>query len=434
MKANSFPIGRVLIIGVELFALIMINLMCYFVFWNSSNNNSNNPYAITERSYEAYPVFSGYVSKIEVRNTLSDIIEAEEGGWQASSDNYAAADYVEIGVERLNSARIEVSNVSGSRWFEAGPMTYVYDSVCDNCGNIKISKNQKVNFVYDERDSDYYTNVIAIKGSANPFAGGLLWFMIIPSVLILVFSIVLMNAVVKKKADGEKRHNGAIAVSVVMIVLSAIFAFGVFGVGTYLKKASQTTYRVRAHAPVIYIYGNTDEYVNLKLDLNGDLTCTYPEYDPDEGWTVSATPDGILTDRNGDDYRFLFWEADLDMDYDLDHGFCIRGCDTEAFLDDALEKLGMNDQESADFKGYWLPFMENNEYNVITFQTDAYTDAAKLVFDTEPDVEIRVNMLWYASDEYVEIQPQELSGMNPALSERHGLVVSEWGGEVIPKP
>ena len=203
--------------------------------------------------------------------------------------------------------------------------------------------------------------------------------------------------------------------------LSVLFVAGFY---SYLKRARATRSTIRAHAPVIYIYDESDEYINLQLELNGELTCTYPEYDPEEGWTVNASPDGTMTDLNGDTYRFLFWEADLDMDYDLRYGYCVKGSDTEAFLEDALATLGLNETEASDFMGFWLPLMENNPY----------MDAAELVLDKEPDVEIRVNMLWYASDEFVDIEPQELNGLNPSLNERHGLVVSEWGGEVITKP
>ena len=167
------------------------------------------------------------------------------------------------------------------------------------------------------------------------------------------------------------------------------------------------------------------------LDIKGDLTMTYPKYNESEGWNVTAKPDGMLTDISGDSYRFLYWEADLDMDYDLSKGFCVKGSDTKAFLEKALKELGMNNVEASDFMAYWLPVMTQNEYNVITFQTTAYTDAAKLNVSPAPDVVVRINMLWYSSDEFVDIAPQDLTGINPAVADRHGLVLVEWGGEAI---
>ena len=70
--------------------------------------------------------------------------------------------------------------------------------------------------------------------------------------------------------------------------------------------------------------------------------------------------------------------------------------------------------------------MENNPYNVISFQTDAYTDAAQLNVSPAPDSVIRVFMTWYASDEAVDVPAQELTA--PA---RTGFTAVEWGGQMI---
>ncbi|MBQ7275597.1 MAG: hypothetical protein IJR15_09080 [Clostridiales bacterium] len=75
--------------------------------------------------------------------------------------------------------------------------------------------------------------------------------------------------------------------------------------------------------------------------------------------------------------------------------------------------------------------MEGNNYNVITFQTTAFDEAAKLNITPVPDVLVRVNMLWFPSDDYVEIEPQNLMQMSVPLSERHGFTAVEWGGEML---
>ncbi|MBR3141558.1 MAG: hypothetical protein IKF09_00250 [Clostridiales bacterium] len=71
--------------------------------------------------------------------------------------------------------------------------------------------------------------------------------------------------------------------------------------------------------------------------------------------------------------------------------------------------------------------MEQNKYNVITFQTAAYEDVSGLIISPEPDTVIRVNMLWYPVNKPVEIESQDLSAINPAI--REGFTVVEWGGE-----
>ena len=67
--------------------------------------------------------------------------------------------------------------------------------------------------------------------------------------------------------------------------------------------------------------------------------------------------------------------------------------------------------------------MQDKPYNVISFQTNCYTDNAKLTITPKPDSMIRVFMAWYPSQEYVSIEKQEL--ITPS---RQGFTVVEWGG------
>ena len=176
-----------------------------------------------------------------------------------------------------------------------------------------------------------------------------------------------------------------------------------------------------AYKPVIYLYPETEMPVTVRLALDGRLTCTYPTYD--DGWTVTASPDGTLRDEAGQTYNYLYWEGETCATYDLTSGFCVRGADTAAFLEDALERLGLTRREANEFIVYWLPQMQENPYNLIAFQTDAYTDAAQLSIAPSPDTLIRVFMTWRATDVPVTLPEQELSA--PV---RHGFTVVEWGG------
>ena len=62
----------------------------------------------------------------------------------------------------------------------------------------------------------------------------------------------------------------------------------------------------------------------------------------------------------------------------------MAGEDTAAFLEDALSQLGLTRQEANEFIVYWLPQMEENPYNLIAFQREAYTEAAKLTLEPAP--------------------------------------------------
>lgn len=176
-----------------------------------------------------------------------------------------------------------------------------------------------------------------------------------------------------------------------------------------------------AYKPVIYLYPEQETKVSIRLDLNGKLTCTYPVYK--DGWIVTALPDGTLTDTDGQVYNYLYWEGETYTNYDLSKGFCVKGEDTAEFLETALKKLGLNRREANEFIVYWLPLMQNNPYNIISFQTDTYTDSTKLDIDPSPDTLIRVFMAWQSADFYIELEEQPLFA-----PERNGFTVVEWGG------
>nr|WP_325232697.1 hypothetical protein [uncultured Oscillibacter sp.] len=173
--------------------------------------------------------------------------------------------------------------------------------------------------------------------------------------------------------------------------------------------------------PVIYLYPEKETEVSVRLDYDGALTCAYPAYDG--AWTVTAAPDGTLTDEAGQTYNYLYWEGAAQTEYDFSQGFCVPGADTAAFLEDALSRLGLTRREANEFIVYWLPRMEPSPYNLIAFQADAYTDHARLTVTPEPDSLLRVFMAWKPLEAPMDLPAQEL----PAF-ERTGFTVVEWGG------
>ena len=176
--------------------------------------------------------------------------------------------------------------------------------------------------------------------------------------------------------------------------------------------------------PVIYLYPEAEAAVTVQLDYDGQLTCTYPAYG--DGWTVTARPDGTLTDGSGQTYNYLYWEGVDHAECDFSQGFCVPGGETAAFLEDALARLGLTRREANEFIVYWLPRMEQNPYNLISFQTDAYTDHARLTITPEPDSVLWAFMAWKPLEAPVELPAQDL----PVFS-RSGFAVVEWGGSEV---
>ena len=179
--------------------------------------------------------------------------------------------------------------------------------------------------------------------------------------------------------------------------------------------------------PVIYLYPKQETTVSVQLAYDGELTCTYPAYE--DGWTVTAQPDGTLTAADGKQYSYLFWEGKTDTTYDMSKGFVVKGEDTAEFLQDKLALLGLTPREYNEFIVYWLPKMQDNPYNLITFQTDAYTEHARLDILPQPDSVLRVFMVYQPLEQPIDIAPQALHG-----TVRDGFTVVEWGGTELGKP
>lgn len=180
-----------------------------------------------------------------------------------------------------------------------------------------------------------------------------------------------------------------------------------------------------AEKPVIYLYPEQAQEVSVRLDYDGRLMDTIPAYG--DGWKVTAWPDGRLVNHSdGQEYPYLFWEGEDRTEYNMTRGFVVPGSGTEAFLREKLELLGLRQKEYEEFIGYWLPRMEDNPYNLITFQKEAYEAAAGLLISPEPDSVLRVFMVYTPLKEPVRVEEPELDGFA-----RRGFTVVEWGGKEI---
>lgn len=177
--------------------------------------------------------------------------------------------------------------------------------------------------------------------------------------------------------------------------------------------------------PVIYLYPESEKVIEVKLDYEGTIKYTYPQYI--EGWRVKATPEGTLTNmEDNKEYSYLFWEGVSHAKWNLDRGFVIKGKDTADFLQETLSKMGLLPKEYNEFIVYWLPRIQNNKYNLIYFAGEDYTKRARLKISPKPDSILRVFMIVKSLDKYINIKKQEIRPF-----ERKGFTVIEWGGTEI---
>ena len=179
--------------------------------------------------------------------------------------------------------------------------------------------------------------------------------------------------------------------------------------------------------PVLYLYpeAKTEVQVKIKLADTVRFGCTYPAYQ--DGWQVTAMPDGTLINRaDGLEYSYLFWDLLGSANYDFSSGFVVKGEDTAAFLQKTLAKIGLTPREANEFIVYWLPKMQNNAYNLISFQTAAYTDSVQLDITPQPDSLLRVFMAYRKLDKPVSVPEQTITPF-----ERRGFAAVEWGGAEV---
>lgn len=206
-----------------------------------------------------------------------------------------------------------------------------------------------------------------------------------------------------------------------IIILLVILAFFLFKDGINMVK------KEAVKKPVIYLYPEDEKVVMVKLQYDGELICTYPEYK--NGWKVIAKPDGTLINiEDNMEYSYLFWEGNSRKDFwnDISEGFVVKGEDTKDFLQKKLSEIGLIPKEYNEFIVYWLPYMQDNEYNLIHFASGRYEKLAKLDITPTPDSILRVFMVFKKLDKYVHIEEQTFPEFK-----REGFTIVEWGGTEI---
>ena len=183
---------------------------------------------------------------------------------------------------------------------------------------------------------------------------------------------------------------------------------------------------IKSFKPIIYIYPEKENNVNVKLGNKEKLTCTYPKYENE--WNVHAKPNGDLIDLKSNRKLYaLYWEGLNTNKQNFKEGFIVGGEKTIEFLEEKLEFLGLNEREAEEFIVYWLPQMEHNKYNYVRFETiDEINENMPLEIEPKPETLIRVNMVFKPLRKPIEIKEQVLSRVI-----RKGYTVVEWGGTKI---
>ena len=182
--------------------------------------------------------------------------------------------------------------------------------------------------------------------------------------------------------------------------------------------------------PVIYLYSKEEKNVNVSLGKPEDITASYPAY-PEGGWNVTVHPDGSMTDTaSGRALYSLYWEGEARDADDFTTGFAVEGKDTAAFLEEKLAYLGLTEREAEEFIIYWLPVMQENDWNLIRFVPEEEINACMpLTLTPAADRVLRIWMEFTPLEEKPEgVEEQELVQVNRAELEETDFCAVEWGG------
>ncbi|MBI4991398.1 hypothetical protein HZB96_04880 [Candidatus Gottesmanbacteria bacterium] len=127
--------------------------------------------------------------------------------------------------------------------------------------------------------------------------------------------------------------------------------------------------------PAVYLYPEKETEVNVKVNPQGKLTGSIPEYDPQNGWNVKAYPNGRIktntprgwqaerseamtppmVEESERTYPYLFYEADLKEGYKPQEGWVVEKESIKYQVSSIMQKIGFNTKEISDFLDYWLP-------------------------------------------------------------------------------
>lgn len=197
----------------------------------------------------------------------------------------------------------------------------------------------------------------------------------------------------------------------------------------YNVYVEQATIEVISDKPVIYLYPEKKEQVNIELAVEGEVTFTYPAYN--NGWNVVAHPDGTI-ESNGRSFNYLFWEGKQEIftkDIDFSEGFITSKDDIIDFVQQKLNEAGFTSQERADFITYWVPRMLSYDLLFIQFvQNEDCNRFATLDITPKPTSISRFYMIWTPIDEGFKLNEQIIQ---PII--RDGFTVLEWGGQQLKK-
>ena len=239
----------------------------------------------------------------------------------------------------------------------------------------------------------------------------------------------------EKKLEEKTKNKNSNKIKIALIIIIVLLLITAIGIIFYQRlKSARNNYNRSLYdgcdvcdKPIIYLYPKEEAKVSVNLEYSNKITCSYPKYV--DGWNVLAKPNGDLVDlKSNRNLYALYYESKNKKEYNVtDEGFVVKREDTVKFLEEKLAILGLNDREAEEFIIYWLPKLQENEYNYIRFASmDEINENMPLEFSQQPDTLIRILMTYKGLNAPIQVKEQNLEKI-----ERKGFIAVEWGGSEI---
>lgn len=190
-------------------------------------------------------------------------------------------------------------------------------------------------------------------------------------------------------------------------------------VDVYKKMCAEDVHEpIPVKKPAVYLYPREQMNVSVKVNVNGKLTYTDPEYNT--GWNVNAAPTGIIDGK----YDYLFYEADLNKIELPNEGWIVEYGNLKEWFEEYLPKLGLNKKETEQFEEYWLGKLRKAKYYDIRILGDKFlSENMDLLIEPKPETLLRLNFYFKPLSSKIELKAPEIREVT-----RKGFTVVEWGG------
>lgn len=184
--------------------------------------------------------------------------------------------------------------------------------------------------------------------------------------------------------------------------------------------------RVICDKPVVYIYSDSVQEIQLGLKVDGQLLFSYPHY---TGPMILKTNPSGMIEYGGVSYPYLFWDASTTLPEACKNktsGFLVKRNELVPFLEKACNSMQFNARERSDFITYWAPRMQQFEQVYLHFLfNEACNSVARYDVQPQPKQFFRVYMSWCDGK---GVDAKALSPQTFPQISAGGLRVVEWGG------